>query len=117
MSIPSVYNSPLLGEKLSAFVKTQFGSKAIAEVKPVMIGEDFGVYGQQVSKIPSYLMWTGTVAPKRKAIALLDASATPSLHSSHFAPDIEETLMKNIPIITGCLYDLFKSKTEKLDAH
>ncbi len=114
MSIPSVYNSPQLGESLSSFAKAQFGNHAITEVKPVMIGEDFGVYGQQASKIPSYLMWTGTVAQKRKAKALHDASVTPSLHSSHFAPDIEETLTKNIPIIAGCLYHLFNSKTKTI---
>jgi hippurate hydrolase len=110
MSIPSVYNSPLLGKMLSSYLRSSYGEQSIAEVKPVMIGEDFGVFGQQSNKIPSYLIWMGTVSKKRKITSLIDPSVTPSLHSSHFAPDIEETLTKNLPMLEDCLLQLFNKK-------
>lgn len=101
MSIPSVYNDPALGNKLRKIIQSQVDSNAVTTVPPIMIGEDFGVYGQQAKPIPSYLMWLGTVSPA------LVGTELPSLHSARFAPDATNTLPSAVRIMGNCLLQLF----------
>jgi len=106
MSIPSVYNDPALGERLRTNLKRKLGESTFTTVTPVMIGEDFGVYGQQASKIPSYILWMGTVAPARKQAASEGKLELPSLHSPRFAPDLEPTLKSGIHALTVSILEL-----------
>lgn len=106
MSIPSVYNDPALGERLRTNLKRKLGENSFTTVAPVMIGEDFGVYGQQASKIPSYILWMGTVAPARKQAASTGKLELPSLHSPRFAPDLEPTLKGGIHALTVSILEL-----------
>ncbi len=106
MSIPSLYNNAELGKKIKNIIEHKFGAVVIKQVKPVMLGEDFGVYGQQLSNIPSYLLWMGTLNPEIKNT---DHPVIYSPHSSHFAPFAEECIPRNISIISNCLIELFKS--------
>ena len=106
MSIPSVYNDPALGERLRTNLKRKLGESSFTSVPPVMIGEDFGVYGQQASKIPSYILWMGTVAPARKQAASDGKLELPSLHSPRFAPDLEPTLKAGIHAMTVSILEL-----------
>lgn len=106
MSIPSVYNDPALGARLRANLQRQLGDSAIATVAPVMIGEDFGVYGQQAQRIPSYILWLGTVAPERKKLALSGAIELPSLHSPRFAPDYQPAISGAVRLMSLNLLDL-----------
>lgn len=108
MSIPAVYNNPVLGEMLKTIVKNNFGEAAIAPMKPIMIGEDFGVYGQQSSKIPSYILWMGTVSPERKSNSLANNISLPSLHTAYFAPDAELAIPSNVAIIGTCLLEMMR---------
>ncbi|WP_290711550.1 peptidase dimerization domain-containing protein, partial [Flavihumibacter sp. CACIAM 22H1] len=110
MSIPSVYNDPDLGMRLRRLLSRQLGDSAIAPVAPVMIGEDFGVYGQTAERIPSYIMWLGTVAPERKKRASSGAIELPSLHSPRFAPDY-------LPAINGAVRLMSLSVLELLQAN
>lgn len=106
MSIPSVYNDPALGDRLRTNLKRKLGESSFTTVAPVMIGEDFGVYGQQASKIPSYILWMGTVAPARKQAASAGKLELPSLHSPRFAPDLEPTLKGGIHALTVSILEL-----------
>lgn len=110
MTIPSVYNDPKLGARLREVLNRSIGSGAVATVKPVMIGEDFGVYGQQATLIPSYLMWIGTVAPARKALAEQGKAELYTLHSSRFAPDYALAIPGAVRIMTTCLLDILARK-------
>lgn len=106
MTIPSVYNDPALGARIRSIMQKNSGDNSIATVKPIMIGEDFGVYGQQDTKIPSYIIWMGTVSAERKG----SGQDLPSLHSAKFAPDYRETLPKAVLEISGVLVGLYGSK-------
>ncbi|WP_290798165.1 M20 metallopeptidase family protein [Flavihumibacter sp. UBA7668] len=110
MSIPSVYNDPALGARLRANLQRQLGDSAIATVAPVMIGEDFGVYGQQAQRIPSYIMWLGTVTPERKKLALSGAMELPSLHSPRFAPDFDPSIEGAVKTMSLSLLNLLQIK-------
>lgn len=103
MSIKPVYNDPALGEKLRTVLSREISDSSYTLVKPVMIGEDFGEYSQTPEKIPSYILWMGTVAPEKKGSAEL-----PSLHTSRFAPDYSRTLPVAIKILSTCMMELFR---------
>lgn len=108
MTIPSVYNDPKLGARLRDILNRTTGGSSVATVKPVMIGEDFGVYGQQASHIPSYLLWIGTVSPERKALADQGKTELYTLHSAKFAPDHELAVPGAVRIMANCLMELMK---------
>ena len=112
MTIPSVYNNPELGSKLNAIIKKQFGDSSIVKMKPIMLGEDFGVYGQQETKIPSYILWMGTVNATRKKLANENKATLYSLHSAHFAPNYEEAIPAAIKIMSISIMELFKTKSK-----
>lgn len=104
MSIPSVYNTPALGDELRNILTKRKAASAIQNVQPVMIGEDFGVYGRYFKDTPAYLLWLGTAAQNS------NASALPSLHSPFFAPAYKETIPGGVQLIAACLIDLFTNK-------
>jgi len=109
MSIPPVYNDPLLGARLRGYIQKEMGAGFVQTVKPVMIGEDFGVYGTD-SGIPSYLIWIGTVSSDRLISAQNGKTELKSLHSSEFAPDFENTIPAAVRIMTGCITGLLSAK-------
>ncbi len=105
MSIKAVYNQPELGAALRQVLERERGAGSYTFVPPVMIGEDFGEYGQTTDRIPSYLIWMGTVAPEKAGMAEL-----PSLHTARFAPDDRHTLPKAVKTISACLLYGFSRK-------
>ena len=103
MSIPSVYNTPVFGDQLRTTVTQKHGALAVQQVQPVMIGEDFSVYGRYFKDTPAYLLWLGTAAQNSNAASL------PSLHSPFFAPAYKETIAGGVQLIATCLTSLFTS--------
>ncbi len=103
MSIKSVYNDPQLGARLRTVLSKERGDSSYTTVKPIMIGEDFGEYGQLPSKIPSYLLWIGTVSAERKALAAKGEAELYSLHSSRFAPDYAATIPAAVKTMCVCI--------------
>ena len=101
MSIPPVYNNPLLGERLQKSIINSSNSNTAVKVLPKMIGEDFGIYSNS-NTIPSYLIWTGVKSP-------INTSENTSglLHSSTFLPDYKCALPLTIEAVSNCLIDLF----------
>lgn len=113
MSIPSVYNTPQLGEKLRSILQTKLGAESFTTVLPIMIGEDFGIYGRQPGKIPSYIVWMGTVSKENKLLEAQGKTSLPSLHSSRFGPDYENTLPKAVNIMGEAILGLFTVPSKK----
>jgi hippurate hydrolase len=106
MSIPAVFNNAELGERMEKILKTNFGDSAIKMIKPVMIGEDFSIYGQR--NIPSYIIWTGTIANQERLLQR-EKNPLPSLHSALFTPDAEAAIRANITMLTTLLMELMKN--------
>lgn len=103
MSIPSVYNTPAFGDQLRATLAQKNGAAAVQQAQPVMIGEDFGIFGRYFKDTPSYLLWLGTAAQNSHTASL------PSLHSPFFAPAYKETIAGGVQLIATCLTSLFTS--------
>lgn len=102
MSIPPVFNNPGLGERIKKIIQESRGLETIRSYDPVMIGEDFGVYGNYFSKAPAYLIWMG-VADKPDAGKL-------GLHSSKFYPDINTALPSALGIMGDVIMGLFSKE-------
>ena len=109
MSIPSVYNNPELGKKLKDCFNKYMGTASVVKIKPMMIGEDFSVYGQQTEQIPSYILWMGTLSPERKTKSVQSNTEIPALHTSKFAPDFEQCIPKNVIIMSAAMFELFNN--------
>jgi hippurate hydrolase len=101
MSIPPVYNNPLLGETLQKSIVNASNNNTAVKVLPKMIGEDFGIYSNS-NTIPSYLIWAGV----KSQINTTD-NTSGSLHSSTFLPDYKSALPLTIEAVSICLIDLF----------
>ncbi len=108
MTIPAVYNNPVMGEKLKKSIIQHIGASAVKEVPAVMIGEDFGMYSGLDHTIPSYIVWMGTQTKNKIDSFTQQKKDFPTLHSSYYYPEFEEALPASIKIVTACLFDLFK---------
>lgn len=106
-NVPAVYNNPSLGKSIRQSIENNIPEIALSDVEPVMIGEDFGVYGTTNEKIPSYLLWIGARASKFK-----NETSPPSLHSPLFAPDYEKTIPMAVKVFTSTMIDLFNQNTK-----
>jgi hippurate hydrolase len=112
MSIPSVYNNPELGKKLKDCFNKYMGTASVVKIKPMMIGEDFSIYGQQTEQIPSYILWMGTLSPERKAQSVESKIEIPALHTSKFAPDYEQCIPKNVIVMSAAMLELFNNRNK-----
>ena len=101
-STPPTYNDPALALRASQAMARVLGKDNVLDLKPVMGGEDFGLYGRTRQKVPICMFWLGAVAPeKMEASKKPGASRLPSLHSSRYAPDPEPTLKTGVKALTA----------------
>ena len=97
---PAVYNQPEYTQGLVTTLKSKLGEEQVVEVPPVMAGEDFARYGRTKSKIPSALLWLGSVDPKTMAQAKQQNKSLPALHSPKFAPSAKDTIKTGVTGMT-----------------
>jgi hippurate hydrolase len=96
MSIPPVFNNPEIGKMLyDVMLANQIPT---AKMSPKMIGEDFGVYGQELNK-KSYMLWIGTRMDDLDKCPEPDSCIFPKLHTSTYLPDYKAT----IPVATKAI--------------
>ena len=83
---PALYNDPDYSNRVLNFIRAEIGSENVHEVPAVMGGEDFGRYGKQDPRIPSFLFWLGGTS-KEDWIKYKKGEITlASIHSPFFAP-------------------------------
>ncbi len=78
--------------------------------KPVMIGEDFALYGRADPKVPICMFFLGSVKQKQGEEGLPAREPLPSLHSATFAPDAEPTIKTGIKSMTAAVLELMEKK-------
>ena len=106
-STPPTYNNPALARRASRAMALVLGKDNVLDLKPVMGGEDFGLYGRTPQKVPVCMFWLGAVAPqKMEASRKPGAPRLPSLHSSRYAPDPEPTLKTGVKALTSIALEL-----------
>ena len=109
-SIPSTYNNPELAIKMKASIEQELGSENVQTSKPVMAGEDFGLFGRTEHNLPITIFWLGGVEPSVYQKSLATGETLPSLHSSKFAPDYPLAVKTGVRAMTASALDIFNGK-------
>ena len=109
-STPSVYNDPILTERLAKVFEQSIGEKNVTQVPPVMAGEDFGKFGRTEDNIPIMIYWLGAVEPSLYAAFERGEVELPSLHSSKFAPLPEPSIKTGVMTMTSAIIDLLGNR-------
>ncbi len=106
-STPPTYNDPDLSKRVSQAMARVLGEENVLKLKPVTVGEDFGLYGRTPQKVPLCMFWLGAVSPKKMQDSLMPGGQSlPSLHSSSYAPAPEPTLKTGVKALTATALDL-----------
>ncbi len=103
---PATYNSPELAGRVVKVFQAWFGEEKTTKEKPVMGGEDFGVYGRTEDQIPICMFWLGAVEPDRVKASQQSKESLPSLHSPFFRPAPEPTIKTGITAMTAAALEL-----------
>lgn len=102
---PSTYNNPALVQRLTPVWQSLLGSRNVEKVKPVMGGEDFGMYGRTEERIPICIFWLGVVDPEVMQTSLRTGKPLPSLHSPLYAPK-PESIKTGVAAMTSAALEL-----------
>ncbi len=102
---PANYNNAALVDIMTAAAANSIGKENVQVAEPLMIGEDFSLYGSTKEKVPTVLYWLGT-APKER----LESGNIPGLHSPYYFPIPETTIKTAVSVNTSSLITLFTEK-------
>ena len=102
---PANYNDGNVVDIMTNAATKSIGEANVIESEPLMLGEDFAMYGQTPENVPTVLYWLGT-APKER----LASNNIPGLHSPYYYPVPENSIKTAITVNTNSLLDLFKQK-------
>ena len=102
-------NDPQLAERLLHALQPVLGAANAVNDQRRPVSEDFGEFGATAG-IPSVLMFVGAVQPEKFAEAMKSGEVLPSLHSSHWAPDLEPAMRVAILTEVTSALDLFSVK-------
>ena len=94
-SCPVTYNDPELVGRVTGALRVGIGAENVV-AKPASMGsEDFGMYGH-TAKVPSFMMWLGSVAPDKAAANEKGGAKLPGLHSPHYLPERAGTIRMGV---------------------
>ena len=107
---PALYNDPDFSNKVLDFIRNEIGPENVHEIPAVMGGEDFGRFGRQEPKIPSFLFWLGGVSKDDWERYQKGEITLASNHSPFFAPIRQPTLSTGVRAISSSAIGLFQNK-------
>lgn len=105
---PATYNDPALAGREAAVFRQNFGAEDVIEQSPIMGSEDFGLYGLEGHKIPTFMFRVGAIDADRIANSEKTGLPLPSLHSSLFWPVPEPTIRTGVKAMTLAVMELMK---------
>jgi hippurate hydrolase len=80
----------------------------VIESKPIMVSEDFGLFGLEGHQIPTVMFQLGTSSAQQLEESRRSGKPVASLHSSQFLPQAEPALRTGIAATTAAVLDLLK---------
>ena len=107
-SVPSTYTDPKLAERLKAVFATALGNGNVVDLKPIMVSEDFGLFGLEGRQIPLVLFLLGTSSAQQLQESRQSGKPVASLHSGLFLPQAEPALRTGIAATVSAVLDLLK---------
>jgi amidohydrolase len=105
---PAMYNDPALTQREVSALKRGLGADNIVERAPVMGSEDFGQFGLEGHKIPTFMFMVGAIDTDRIAKSQRTGVPLPSLHSALFWPVPEPTIRTGVKAMTVAVIELMK---------
>jgi amidohydrolase len=104
----AMYNDPALTARVVGAMKTALGADKLVQLEPVMGSEDFGQFGLEDHKIPTFMFRVGAIDAERIAKSKETGVPLPSLHSSVFWPVPEPTIRTGVKAMTVAVLELMK---------
>jgi amidohydrolase len=114
-SHPSNYNDPELTERVAQVLRLGLGEEKVIRTGPVMVSEDFGLWGLQ-GRIPTCMFWLGGADPEEFAASLESGKSLPSIHSPLFAPLPEPSIATAVTALSLASLELLAAPDPKLSA-
>jgi amidohydrolase len=108
----SVYNDPVLAERLRAPLEAALGKGNVLNAEPITPSEDFSYFTAQ--GIPGFYFSLGGADPQKFAEAKAAGTMLPSNHSPLFAPDVDPALHAGIVSEVAVLRNLLQGSSEEL---
>src|SRR6201993_560810 len=105
---PAMYNDPPLTEREVSALKRGLGADNVVERPAVMGSEDFGQFGLEGHKIPTFMFMVGAIDTDRIAKSQQTGVPLPSLHSALFWPVPDPTIRTGVKAMTIALLELMK---------
>ena len=102
----AMYNDPSLTEREVSALKRGLGADSVVEKPAVMGSEDFGQFGLEGHKIPTFMFMVGAIDTDRIATSQKTGVPLPSLHSSLFWPVPEPTIRTGVKAMTTAVLEL-----------
>jgi amidohydrolase len=104
----AMYNDPALTARVVGAMKTALGADKLVQLEPVMGSEDFGQFGLEDHKIPTFMFRVGAIDAERIAKSKETGVPLPSLHSSLFWPVPEPTIRTGVKAMTAAVLELMR---------
>jgi amidohydrolase len=104
----AMYNDPALTGRVVGAMKAALGADKLVQLEPVMGSEDFGQFGLEDHKIPTFMFRVGAIDAERIAKSKETGVPLPSLHSSVFWPVPEPTIRTGVKAMTVAVLELMK---------
>lgn len=108
----SVYNDPVLAQRLRAPLEAALGKDKVVTADPITPSEDFSYFVEQ--GIPGFYFSLGGADPEKFAQAKAAGTTLPSNHSPLFAPDVDPALHAGIIAEVAVLRNLLQGSAEEL---
>jgi amidohydrolase len=105
---PAMYNDPALTEREVSALKRGLGADNVVQKPPVMGSEDFGQFGLEGHKIPTFMFMVGAIDTDRIANSQRTGVPLPSLHSALFWPVPEPTIRTGVRAMSMAVLELMK---------
>src|ERR1017187_6427008 len=107
-AVPPTYNDPRLAARLRGAFEAALGAANVGESKPMMVSEDFGLFGLSGHQIPTVIFQLGAFSAQQIEESHRTGTPLPSLHSSVFFPQVEPALRAGIVATTSAALELLK---------
>jgi hippurate hydrolase len=107
-SVPETYNDPQLAARLKRVFAAALGAANVIDDDPIMVSEDFGLFGLDGHQIPSLQFQLGAAFPEKLEEARRTGVPVTTLHSSLFYPQFEPALRTGIVATAAAVLDLLK---------
>jgi amidohydrolase len=98
---PATYNNPALTSRVKAALVNALGANNVFDEDPIMVSEDFGLFGLEGHRIPTVMFWLGAMDPAKLAAAEGLGKSLPGPHTSLFEPVPEPTLRTGVTAMTS----------------